>query len=132
VNINASCELAPEPASPKLARQFVHETLHGEISEPMLHDALLVASELVTNAVVHGGTPARLDVNADDHAVTISVTDQAGTMPEVRDPGPQATSGRGLRIVEALSVSWGVAPHPDDGKAVWAQLVDHGPRTATG
>src|SRR5687767_3374164 len=86
VNIKASCEFAPEPASPKLARQFVRETLHGEISEPMLHDALLVASELVTNAVVHGGTPARLEVNADEHAVTISVTDQAGTMPEVGDP----------------------------------------------
>ena len=106
------------------ARRFVAETLQGEVSEPLLADALLIASELVTNAVLHGGTVARLDVRADDRSVTISVTDRAPALPEVRDPGPSATSGRGLRIVEALSVNWGVEPRPQDGKAVWAELVD--------
>jgi anti-sigma regulatory factor (Ser/Thr protein kinase) len=95
------------------------------VSDTTLHDAVLVVSELVTNAITHGGSAGHLQVTAGDGAVRILVTDDAATaMPKVLDPGPSATSGRGMRIVQALCRSWGVERRPDDGKAVWVVLAD--------
>jgi len=83
-------------------------------------DAVLVLSELVTNAVLHAGGADRVAVECLDGSIRISVhdktTDPAEVADETRDVG-----GRGLRIVEALADRWGTDPL-GAGKVVWAVL----------
>ena len=84
--------------------------------------ALLLVTELVTNAVRHGGDPLDLQVTDDDQVFRVEVTDHGSTMPVRRDEvDPWSEGGRGLMLVETLSDSWGVTPaHP--GKTVWFEL----------
>ena len=80
---------------------------------------LLLVSELATNAVRHAATPWELHIACTRRTVTVEVLDHDAThKPEVQHPGPDATSGRGLLIVERLATRWGCEPR-GDGKAVW-------------
>ena len=76
----------------------------------------LVVSELVTNAVLHGEPPVRLVALRIPDAVHVEVSD---ARPDV---GPPTPNSAGLRIVEALTLDWGVALHQNDGKTIWAEL----------
>lgn len=81
---------------------------------------LLLVSEVVTNAVRHAATPFELTIAVDGSQVTVAVVDHdRAHPPKVRDPGPEDTSGRGLRIVEELATSWGTEPVANDAKRVW-------------
>jgi anti-sigma regulatory factor (Ser/Thr protein kinase) len=90
-------------------------------------DAVLVASELVTNAVVHsGGSPAdTIQIRAVlvRGGVSISVHDPglSGDAPHLRDTDVMQAGGRGLRIVERLARRWGCERDP--GHRVWAELA---------
>jgi anti-sigma regulatory factor (Ser/Thr protein kinase) len=93
----------------------------------ILGDVMLVASELVNNAVAHSGGRAHhaLDVRASRHAgrLTISVRDP-GLSGGTAGPGRQSdqqTGGWGLRIVEALCERWG--EERQDGYRVWAEIT---------
>jgi serine/threonine-protein kinase RsbW len=96
-----------------------HATRCGASAEQSLVVELL-ASEVVTNAVIHGAPDGWVRVRAHYAAgtLTVRVSDQGRHRPEVRDPRPTDPSGRGLRVVEDLAASWGVTPEPD-GKSVW-------------
>ncbi|MGW1768330.1 ATP-binding protein [Streptomyces sp. NPDC002073] len=85
-------------------------------------DALLVVSELLTNASLHGGGCDQLVLTADESALRIEVCDGTTTLP-ARNPAPQRgiPGGRGLSIVERLSDRWGAQAH-GTGKAVWAEI----------
>lgn len=81
---------------------------------------LLLVSEVVTNAVRHAATPFELTITVDGPQITVGVIDHdRAHQPTVRDPGPHDTSGRGLRIVDELSTSWGTEPMAGDAKRVW-------------
>ncbi|MFI9646029.1 ATP-binding protein [Streptomyces sp. NPDC052040] len=86
----------------------------------------LVVSELVTNAVRHGRVPGRYFEVAmaydGEKAVEVEVSDASERLPVPADPGPEATSGRGLLLVAALSQSWGVRDR-SVGKTVWARVL---------
>jgi anti-sigma regulatory factor (Ser/Thr protein kinase) len=85
--------------------------------------ALLVVSELVTNAVAYSPGPVTLEVGLEDTRLAICVTDESATPPSMREAADSfATSGRGLHLVAALADQWGYAPIPGFGKTVWAQL----------
>ena len=90
-------------------------------------DAVLVASELVTHAVVHsGGSPAdTIQIRAVlvRGGVSISVHDPglSGDAPHLRDTGVMQAGGWGLRIVERLARCWG--SERDPGHRVWAELA---------
>jgi anti-sigma regulatory factor (Ser/Thr protein kinase) len=79
-------------------------------------NARLVVGELVTNAVLHGAPPIRLSAIPLGTRLFIEVSDGR------RDLGPAAHDSRGLRVVEALTVDWGVDVRLD-GKMIWAALL---------
>lgn len=83
-------------------------------------DAILVLSELVTNAVLHAGGARRIRVDCAGGRIRISVHD-ADPRPARMAADVPAVGGRGLRIVARLSRRWGSAPL-GGGKDVWAEL----------
>lgn len=117
----ASIELQPEPRAAGAARVFVLDNLRGEVAEDVAETAVLLASELVTNVVVHARTPMRLDVTVEDHSVRVAVVDDAPRTPSIRRAHEARLTGRGMTLVDALSTQWGVDPTPP-GKKVWFEL----------
>jgi len=79
------------------------------LAERVLVDLYVVVSELVTNGVVHGQGAIRLRLQVDAGNVWGEVIDAGGGFEHaLREPGPVATSGRGLLIVDRLTTRWGV------------------------
>lgn len=124
--IHALIELEPVPRSPRLARRFVADTLGPQADVDLVDAAELLVTELVTNAVVHARSRARvLIVTAGDRGcVRIEVHDDAYEPPRLGDFDPEATSGRGLALVNAMSDRWGVEPDGParPGKRIWFEL----------
>lgn len=122
----AGIELDSVPDSVAFARGIIREYA-GDMHVGLLADAELLTSEVVTNAVLHGRPPIRLEISRDSSALWVSVHDQGADLPVTPDVKPHrtATSGRGLRIVDALSSSWGVTTEfGQPGKAVWFRIDD--------
>lgn len=107
------------PSELAAARRAVAEHLqrHGASN---IESAILVASELVSNALLHGGGVGRVVVECDSTTIRITVHDDAPELPQPRRV-PPPVGGRGLHIVQRLAQDWGAVPCPD-GKDVWAQL----------
>ena len=103
------------------ARHFVTGVLERAGADGRLDDAELLTSELVANAVLHARTAFRVSVDLDGDRLRVEVHDASDDAPVRRDPGPRATGGRGVLIVDALADRWGVEPD-GDGKAVWFEL----------
>lgn len=114
---------AAEPRSAREARHWTEQALHTSSGGGCREDdALLVVSELVANAVLHGDGPILLRVRTADAAVRLEVqsSSKADTVEPVWGPTGQ-TTGRGLRIVEAVSDGWG-SEVVDGQLCVWAEL----------
>ena len=75
---------------------------------------VLIASELVTNAVQAGATIVEVGVNVTEGRLDLVVTDDAGGWPTMTSPTPDDTAGRGLLIVEHLADAWVVAARKHD------------------
>ncbi|MFJ9106835.1 ATP-binding protein [Streptomyces sp. NPDC102283] len=92
-----------------------------------LEDAGLVIGELATNAALHGYVPGRdfrILLSVYDDILRIEVVDTRGDRdPVKRDPAADSESGRGLLLVEALSVRWGTEHGPFPRKTVWAEVA---------
>jgi hypothetical protein len=117
----ASLGMAPHPTAPRAASDFVSGFLQDLRLGPLTQTACLVASELVTNAVVHAGTDIELSVAVHHEALRLTVRDRCPTPPRRRAPSPGAHR-HGLAIVAGLSTACGVLPTADGGKAVWVVL----------
>lgn len=83
-------------------------------------DAMLVASELATNGVLHGQPPLGLTLTAEQDVLEISVQD--GSPVPALAGSPQDEHGRGLGIVAALALTWSSETVPGDGKVVTAEV----------
>jgi anti-sigma regulatory factor (Ser/Thr protein kinase) len=118
----ASLALDNEPSSPARARSFVASVLEDWRCTDLLDDALLVASELVTNAIRHARSSCELRLELLPGTVRLGVRDHGEGVPAPRRPAAYEVGGRGLPIVAALSAGWGVEP-ADPGKVVWAELL---------
>ena len=98
-------------------------------------DAELTVAELAANAVRHvPGHAFEVSLTCDDVSALIEVTDRAPyRLPRLHPlVGPEECSGRGLRLVSAMAVSWGVASQPaTDEKTVWALLAHRPGRPVT-
>jgi anti-anti-sigma regulatory factor/anti-sigma regulatory factor (Ser/Thr protein kinase) len=119
--------LAPIPTAAATARAFVREVLrYWQLALPdstLVDRAVLLASELVTNAVVHARTELRLRLELRGELLHLAVRDGNPRMLRlVTIPAPEAGGGRGLWLVDQLAGAWGVNRHPDGGKVVWCTL----------
>ena len=115
-------DLESRPDLVRAARQFVRQVLSNWELHEFVDDAVLVASELVSNAVLHARTALRLTVSSEGlGAVRIEVFDENPRMPTPAATPLHATSGRGLLSVSALATAWGTEDR-GEGKAVWARL----------
>ncbi|MFJ5546480.1 ATP-binding protein [Streptomyces sp. NPDC093225] len=85
-------------------------------------DALLVAAELLANAVKHAGGPTRMSVDHTDGLLRIAVTDPSPAPPHRRRHRPESIGGHGLFLVDHLATQWGTLPN-GIGKTVWADLA---------
>ncbi len=119
LDLDLCCDLA----APAIVREAMAELEGGGW---MIGDAMLVASELVTNAVVHsGGTEAdriRVRVTHEAGAVCISVWDPgaSGRDAHLSSGAHPLLGGYGLHVVDAIAARWGA--ERGDGYHVWAEL----------
>jgi anti-sigma regulatory factor (Ser/Thr protein kinase) len=88
----------------------------------LLDDALVVISELASNAVVHARSDFVVTVTLDGGLVRLVVADVSSVAPTAAHAASTSTSGRGLALVAALTVRWGHDVH-GAGKDVWAELA---------
>jgi anti-sigma regulatory factor (Ser/Thr protein kinase) len=109
--------LAPDKGAPSRARRLVSEAVRFD-GDGGLDDALLMVSELVTNACVHTGSEITLHVYADAEVLRVEVGD-SGDLPPVLEEWDGRAGGLGLQLVDQLSDRWGWEPGPGGGKVVW-------------
>jgi anti-sigma regulatory factor (Ser/Thr protein kinase) len=128
----ASAAYQPEPEAAAAARRFVREVLRswqggglGPTRDGLVDDAVLLTSELVTNAVLHAGTSLHLTCRLAGDAVEIAVVDYSpGQLVTGTQPGGLAaerTGGRGLGLPAKLASSWGVT-YTHRSKTVWFRI----------
>jgi len=118
--------LVPDARSVAEARRAVFAGLCPRQDERTRETAVLLTSELVTNAITYGTPPIELEVDcSDDHELLVRVSDTAPGLPHRERPSADDVHGRGLGITAALSDEWGVEPTPA-GKIVWFRLRAHG------
>ncbi|MGW5336604.1 ATP-binding protein [Streptomyces bauhiniae] len=114
-------------ASVAKARSFAASFADDTGLKEQSDDLILIVSELVTNAVLHGktgsGRQVAVTVDYNETRVRVEVRDAGEGTPRKRAAARLlAVSGRGLEIVDTLSSSWGVIEHVV-GKTVWAELA---------
>ena len=116
--------------TPAAARALVRSVLEEAELDVLLNEALLLTTELSTNAVVHANTELDIEVSADHSGLTVTVTDFApgpveqlavGPKNETVDIGEVAERGRGLLLVDHFASRWGTV-HEGTGKGVWFRL----------
>ena len=114
--------LPPEPASVAEARAKVVEALSPRLQGDRLETLRLLVSEVVTNAVRHGGQDDPVEVNASwDLNVRVEVVDHGdGFAPLPRAPDAEEPGGYGLFLVGSLAGRWGV--ESNDHTTVWFEL----------
>jgi anti-sigma regulatory factor (Ser/Thr protein kinase) len=137
--LQSNLELAPLPSAVPSARAHARLML-AEWGLPRISDdAELVVSELVTNGVrasaglaqswwagrwIPGRPPVRLWLGSDRRQVLVQVWDGNHEPPVRREADPEADGGRGLLLVESLSIRWSsYRPSGCSGKVVWALLA---------
>jgi anti-sigma regulatory factor (Ser/Thr protein kinase) len=112
-------------ASAAVVRHSIADDLVGNgVTRDSVDDVVLVASELVGNAVVHTvGQLDELSVSWEIEPVTVvvRVTDTSPTLPRPSSADPNRPGGRGLAIVAAIASDWGVQ-RSRQGKQVWARV----------
>ena len=115
--------LGREAESVAVARDWVETYLRRvPTAARICDDAVLVVSELVTNALRHGLGEIVVRASVRDGALAMSVTDNGAELPVLRELQRDRVGGVGLQIVERLATKWGIAPFPG-GKTVWVTLA---------
>jgi anti-sigma regulatory factor (Ser/Thr protein kinase) len=116
--------LPPDLTAARLARLYVVDACRGMPTEK-LDVARLLVTELVANAQLHGSGTVILVVAREGEGVRVHVDDDSPHMPVVMEPQSLQEHGAGMRLVAALSDSWGVATRDGGlpGKRVWFALA---------
>ena len=119
----STVQLPADMSSAREARAFTRTVLDEWRAVEVLDDALLVVSEMVTNAVTHAASSCELSISVNPMVVRVEVVDQGAGTPEPLPASTTRGNGRGLHLIDALTAAWGVEPADDGGKTVWAELL---------
>ena len=122
--LHAHRTFAADERSVAKARAFAREMLEEWNAGELADSVVLLVSELVTNAIVHAGTSARLELRLDTQSVRVEVEDQhpRRVLPMMVDqPTEDAEEGRGLLITFSLASAWGV-DYTSGSKRVWLRF----------
>jgi anti-sigma regulatory factor (Ser/Thr protein kinase) len=113
--------LPADPISVRRARRFVAEAAaRAGFDAATIDLASVAASELVTNAVVHGRGPISVRTVLEPTALRVEVQDTASELPHRVTSDDTRDRGRGLAIVDAFSQGWGcTVVRGASGKSVW-------------
>jgi anti-sigma regulatory factor (Ser/Thr protein kinase) len=125
----AEVSVTAESRSAGVARRFLRDTLQRWDAAGYTDNAELVLTELVTNAILHAKTDIRVRVDLGPDGLRLEVVDHSPRQPIARHYSTEATTGRGLGLIEALTSRWGVQPG-QAGKTVWAELAPDQPASA--
>ncbi len=116
--LSESVVLPPEARSPSMSRRFVERALTRWELDALTDTAVLLTSELVTNAIVHAQTEVAVTIRREGrHTVSVSVSDGSATAPRLARHTSDSATGRGLGILDTLAASWNVVTAPG-GKTV--------------
>ena len=118
---SATTSLPGDPGSVPTARRWVRSALTSWGLPETGWTAAQVVSELTTNVLLHARSAFTLTVTVHAGHVRVEVEDGSPVTLQARQYAATATTGRGLHIVESLSLEWGSAAG-DGGKTVWALL----------
>lgn len=121
--IESTVSLPADAASVSRARRFVRGLLDESGASAFEECAVLLVSELVTNAVLHTRTAPEITVRLSDGRLWVGVHDGSPVKPAPKRYGPDAATGRGLQLVDRVAASWGVE-RDAAGKVVWFELDD--------
>ncbi|TCR26306.1 PAS domain S-box-containing protein [Streptomyces sp. BK205] len=117
----ATTDLPATPESVPAGRDFLGKALSTWYCAGAADDALLLLSEILTNAVQHAQGPIGVHVCRTDTDLTVEISDRSPQLPQPRVAAEDEESGRGLLLVRALADDWGVRPM-DHGKTTWFSL----------
>ncbi|MCY0937592.1 ATP-binding protein [Streptomyces sp. H34-S4] len=115
----------PVTASPASARERTRaflDTLARPLAEEAEQSVVLVVSELVTNALRHGGGTYTLDLTAHPDGIEVAVHDPSPHPPVMRTPDLSGTGGFGWPMVNRLALATHITAAPGGGKTVRALL----------
>ncbi len=116
-------EFEGRAAEVRSARVFVETTLAAWDLDEVAEVAVLLTSELSTNAVRHARTAFRVAVSCAAAELVVEVADGSGTLPVTRPRALRADGGRGMQLVEGLARAWGARQvEGGNGKVVWFEL----------
>ncbi|MEU8262103.1 SpoIIE family protein phosphatase [Micromonospora sp. NPDC048999] len=121
---SASMKVPAEPTAPSRVRHWMTTQLtEWQVPEGLIGAAVLCTSELTTNALLHAGTAARVEIDLSAERLLVSVAD-SGTRGQVTraQTDPLSSRGRGLGLIEELSDAWGTDPTVR-GSTVWFEIL---------
>ncbi|GIJ22592.1 hypothetical protein Vlu01_32160 [Micromonospora lutea] len=121
---SARMEVPAEPTAPGRVRHWMTAQLtEWGVAESVIGAAVLCTSELTTNALLHAGTDARVEVDLSPERLLVSVADSGsrGTVTRARTE-TLSSRGRGLGLIEELSDAWGTDPTVR-GSTVWFEIL---------
>ena len=118
----AAIQLTAHPRASRAARDFVSRTCLDWRLPHGIPSAVLVVSELVTNAISHAGTDVEVSLSALGNRLRLAVQDGNDDPPRLVRAGAELGRGRGMHVVDGFSRAWGSLPGPDGGKAVWVVI----------
>jgi anti-sigma regulatory factor (Ser/Thr protein kinase) len=119
---DVTIQLANAPSTAASVRRILGDRVSDH---PRRNDLLVCVSEIVTNAVVHTRSSPTVRLTSRRGRIRIEVADRDPALPVMQPPSLLASGGRGLRIVDHLSLDWGVTP-ARHGKVVWFEFEDAG------
>jgi anti-sigma regulatory factor (Ser/Thr protein kinase) len=121
--------LPGDPLSVRRARELARSLVaKGAVTAATAEAAVLVVSELVSNAIVHAASEVELDIDTGPGGVHVTVHDDSPDAPMAKGSLPHDPGGRGLAIVDQLADRWGWTSVEGNGKEVWCELLpDHPP-----
>ena len=122
----ATLVLSQDLAGVRQARAFVRQFCDGlGFDEDACEAAVLLTSEAVTNAFIHGRSEARIHLSGSAVRLHVEVADDNSRHPQRLDQDADALDGRGMAIVQQLAENWGVRDDPY-GKTVWFEVAAEG------